>query len=175
MSCEPQDHIVQLVPYQAGLPVELVARRYELAFRVLKSGRTPAYFLGVVLAVLFAIRNRRWLYGESPHRAWIAVMVGGLGAGIGGMLANDSGPILLVNSVVALATAGPVNSLQQPEEKNEDIDKAKASLLKGQFDDAFKSLQEAKKKKPEGWKAAGKRKTRKKAEKRRAHESESHS
>jgi len=83
---------------------ELVARRYELAFRVLKSGRTPAYFLGVVLAVLFAIRNRRWLYGESPHRAWIAVMVGGLGAGIGGMLANDSGPILLVNSVVALAT-----------------------------------------------------------------------
>jgi hypothetical protein len=83
---------------------ELVARRYELAFRVLKSGRTPAYFLGVILAVVFAIRNRRWLYGDSPHRAWIAVMVGGLGAGVGGMLANDSGPILLVNSVIALAT-----------------------------------------------------------------------
>ena len=37
---------------------ELVSRRYELAFRVLKSGRTPAYFLGAALAVAFALRNR---------------------------------------------------------------------------------------------------------------------
>jgi hypothetical protein len=86
----------------AGQLWELVSRRYELAFRVLKSGRTPAYFLGAGLAVAFAIRNRRWLYGGTPHRAWIAVLVGGLGAGLGGMLANDSGPILLINSILAL-------------------------------------------------------------------------
>jgi hypothetical protein len=83
---------------------ELVQRRYELAFRVLKSGRTPAYFLGAGLAVWFAVRNRAWLYGDAPHRAWIAVLVGGLAAGVAGMLTNDSGPVLLVNAVLALAT-----------------------------------------------------------------------
>ncbi|MDQ6915069.1 MAG: hypothetical protein M3155_04580 [Actinomycetota bacterium] len=83
---------------------ELVSRRYELAFNILTSGRTPAYFLGCAVAVAFAIRNRRWLYGTMPHRAWTAALIGGLGAGIGGMLANDSGPVLLVNSVLALAT-----------------------------------------------------------------------
>jgi hypothetical protein len=83
---------------------ELVARRYQQAFTILTSGRTPAYFLGCAVAVGFAIRNRRWIYGTMPHRAWTAALVGGLGAGIGGMLANDSGPVLLVNSVLALAT-----------------------------------------------------------------------
>jgi hypothetical protein len=81
---------------------ELVSRRYELSFRVLKSGRTPAYFLGAALAVAFAWRNRGWLYANLPHRAWSAVIVGGLAAGIAGTLTNDSGPILLVNAVLAL-------------------------------------------------------------------------
>lgn len=82
---------------------ELVQRRYELAFRVLKSGRTPVYFLGAGLAIWFALRNRAWLYAQIPHRAWIAVLVGGLAAGVAGMLTNDSGPVLLVNAVLALA------------------------------------------------------------------------
>jgi hypothetical protein len=81
---------------------ELVARRYELAFRVLRSGRTPGYFLGAALAVWFAWRNRQWLYANLPHRAWAAVLIGGLAAGIAGTLTNDSGPVLLVNSVLAL-------------------------------------------------------------------------
>jgi hypothetical protein len=82
---------------------ELVSRRYELAFRVLKTGRTPAYFLGAALAVAFAVRNRQWLYANLPHRSWAAVLVGGLAAGVAGTLTNDSGPILLVNAVLALA------------------------------------------------------------------------
>jgi hypothetical protein len=81
---------------------ELVSRRYELAFRVLKSGRTPAYFLGAALAVAFALRNRQWLYANLPHRSWAAVLVGGLAAGVAGTLTNDSGPVLLVNAVIAL-------------------------------------------------------------------------
>ncbi|HVE67807.1 MAG TPA: hypothetical protein VNB64_04425 [Solirubrobacteraceae bacterium] len=88
----------------AGELWELVERRYELAFRVLKSGRTPAYFIGAGLAIWFAVRNREWLYGGMPHRAWTAVLIGGLAAGVAGMLTNDSGPILLVNAVLALAT-----------------------------------------------------------------------
>ncbi len=83
---------------------ELVQRRYELAFRVLKSGRTPAYFVGAGLAIWFAWRNREWLYGQIPHRAWFAVLIGGLAAGVAGMLTNDSGPVLLVNAVLSLAT-----------------------------------------------------------------------
>jgi hypothetical protein len=82
---------------------ELVSRRYELAFKVLRSGRTPAYFLGAALAVWFAIRNRHLIYASLPHRAWSAALLGGLAAGIAGTLTNDSGPILLVNSVLALA------------------------------------------------------------------------
>jgi hypothetical protein len=82
---------------------ELVSRRYELAFRVLKSGRTPAYFLAAALGVAFALKNRHWLYANLPHRAWLAVLVGGLAAGVAGTLTNDSGPVLLVNAVLALA------------------------------------------------------------------------
>jgi hypothetical protein len=80
---------------------ELVERRYELAWRVLRTGRTPAYFLGAALAVWFAVRNRSWLYPELP-RPWTAALIGGLAAGVAGTLTNDSGPVLLVNSVLAL-------------------------------------------------------------------------
>ncbi len=82
---------------------ELVSRRYELAFRVLKTGRTPAYFLAAALGVVFAVKNRRWLYANLPHRAWVAALIGGLAAGVAGTLTNDSGPVLLVNAVLALA------------------------------------------------------------------------
>ena len=82
---------------------ELVSRRYELAFRVLKTGRTPAYFLAAALGVAFAVKNRRWLYANLPHRAWVATLIGGLAAGVAGTVTNDSGPVLLVNAVLALA------------------------------------------------------------------------
>ena len=85
---------------------ELVSRRYELAFKVLKSGRTPAYFAGAALAVAFAFRNRGWLYAPlRDNSAWQAALVGGLACGVVGMLTNDSGPVLLTNSVMALAMA----------------------------------------------------------------------
>ncbi|MDX6649795.1 MAG: hypothetical protein QOJ97_1746 [Solirubrobacteraceae bacterium] len=98
------DHLSRnLLRSESGTELfELVQRRYELAWRVLKTGRTPAYFLGAALAVWFAWRNREWLYGDVPHRSWIAVLAGGLAAGVAGMLTNDSGPVLLVNAVLAL-------------------------------------------------------------------------
>ena len=83
--------------------LELVTRRYELAWNVLWGGNKPALFLGAVLAVAFAWRNRERLYGALPHRAWAAALVGGLAAGVAGMLANDSGPVLLINTVFGLA------------------------------------------------------------------------
>lgn len=87
----------------AGELLELVTRRYELAGRVLIGGNKPALFLGAVLAVAFAWRNRQALYGALPHRAWAAALLGGLAAGVVGMLVNDSGPVLLINAVVGLA------------------------------------------------------------------------
>ena len=82
---------------------ELVTRRYELAFQTLVRGRTPAYFLAAALAVGFAYRNRELLYAPLRGRpAWAATLVGGLAAGVVGMLTNDSGPVLLINAVIAL-------------------------------------------------------------------------
>lgn len=87
---------------------ELVARRYELAFRVLLN---PANAVGLGVAcllVVFGYRNRDTLLpGElRPGRAWTATFVGGLAGGVAGALSNDSGPILLTNAVVALAAVG---------------------------------------------------------------------
>jgi hypothetical protein len=82
---------------------ELVARRYELAIQTLISSRNPAYFAAAVLAVAFAWRNRRLIYGPlGDDRRWLAVLAGGLAAGVVGALTNDSGPVLLINAVIAL-------------------------------------------------------------------------
>jgi len=82
---------------------ELVTRRYELSWRILSSGQKPAYFLGALLAVAFAWRNRERLFAALPHRAWAAALLGGLAAGIAGALTNDSGPVLFINAVIGLA------------------------------------------------------------------------
>jgi hypothetical protein len=82
---------------------ELVTRRYQLAAGILTSGSKPASFLAALLAVAFAWRNRERLYPAMTHRGWAAALIGGLAAGLAGALTNDSGPILFVNAVIALA------------------------------------------------------------------------
>jgi hypothetical protein len=82
---------------------ELVTRRYELAWGIVTDAQKAALFLGCLLAVAFAWRNRDRLYAALPHRAWTAALVGGLAAGLAGALTNDSGPVLFINAVFALA------------------------------------------------------------------------
>ncbi len=82
---------------------ELVARRYQLAWRVLTRDTTPVHVLAALLAVAFAWRNRDRLYAALPHRAWAAALIGGLAVGVAGALANDSGPVLFTNAVLGLA------------------------------------------------------------------------
>ena len=82
---------------------ELVSRRYQLAFGVLGQGRALASFVGAVLAIAFALRNRTGLYAPLRGRAWPAALVGGLACGVMGAVTNDSGPVLLTNAVIALA------------------------------------------------------------------------
>jgi len=81
---------------------ELVTRRYELAWDILRTGSKPLYLLASLLAVAFAWRNRERLYGRLAHRAWAAALVGGLAAGVAGALTNDSGPVLFINAVIGL-------------------------------------------------------------------------
>ena len=82
---------------------ELVARRYQLAAGILLD---PGSAIGVgvgSLAVVWAVRNRQTLFGHVRSPRWRAALVGGLAGGIAGGLSNDSGPVLFVNAVVALA------------------------------------------------------------------------
>jgi hypothetical protein len=85
--------------------LELVTRRYQLAFGVLRKGRTLTTFLGAALGIAFAVRNRALLYApvRARSRAWVAALVGGLGCGVMGAVTNDSGPLLLTNAVISLA------------------------------------------------------------------------
>ena len=82
---------------------ELVSRRYRLSARVLLRPSNALAVGAAVLAVWCAVRNRRLLFGAVPGPAWTAALAGGLAAGVLGALTNDSGPVLLVNAVGALA------------------------------------------------------------------------
>ena len=81
---------------------ELVSRRYQLAFGVLRQARTVPTFVGAALAIAFALRNRVALYAPLRGRAWPAALLGGLACGVMGAVTNDSGPVLLTNAVIAL-------------------------------------------------------------------------
>ena len=82
---------------------ELVSRRYQLAFGILRQGRALSTFLGAAVGIAFALRNRAALYAPLRGRAWPAALVGGLACGVMGAVTNDSGPVLFTNAAIALA------------------------------------------------------------------------
>ncbi|MEJ7583212.1 MAG: hypothetical protein WKF43_03815 [Acidimicrobiales bacterium] len=81
---------------------ELVSRRYQLAYGVLKTARSVTSLIPAVIAIAFAVRNRTWLYAPIRDPVWRAALLGGLAGGVVGALTNDSGPVLLINAVLAL-------------------------------------------------------------------------
>jgi hypothetical protein len=88
----------------SGALWDVVARRYTLAFDVLKTGAMPFVTVVALLGVAYAVRHRERIYAPlrgSP--AWGAALAGGLAASVAGALFNDSGPILLVFGVFVLA------------------------------------------------------------------------
>jgi hypothetical protein len=82
---------------------DVIVRRYGAAWRELKNHAMPA---AAVLAVAYggyAVRDRaRLLAPVGGDRAWMAVLAGGLTAGVVGALSEDSGPVLLVVAVFVL-------------------------------------------------------------------------
>lgn len=83
---------------------DIVKRRYELAFNVLKRGLMPFATGIAVLACVYGVRYRTRIY-LSVHRdaAWRAAMYGSIAAGVAGTLFNDSGPLLLLFATFVLA------------------------------------------------------------------------
>jgi hypothetical protein len=83
-----------------GDVVDTVQRRYQLAWNALWRGFMP-------LATLAAIGLAVWGVVKRDQHAYIpsyrAALGGGLAGGVAGALSNDSGPVLLVLGVVALA------------------------------------------------------------------------
>lgn len=84
--------------------LDVVQRRYELAFNVLKRGLMPFATGIAVLACVYGLRYRRRIYASIvDDPAWQAAMYGGLAAAVAGTLFNDSGPLLLLFGTFVLA------------------------------------------------------------------------
>jgi hypothetical protein len=89
-----------------GSLLDVIERRYTLAFNVLATGAMPLVTIVTALAVAYAVRYRDRIYAplrDSPP--WRAALIGGLTASIIGALTNDSGPLLFVFGVFLLACA----------------------------------------------------------------------
>jgi hypothetical protein len=83
---------------------DLVARRYRAAWRELRNGLMPLATAAALLLAAAGIRYReRLLAPVHSDPAWLAALAGGLAAGLIGALVEDSGPVLLVVAVFALA------------------------------------------------------------------------
>jgi hypothetical protein len=83
---------------------EVVARRYELALDVLLRPAMLVLTPLCLAAVWLGIRHRdALLQGVPGAPVWGAALAGAAAGGIAGALSNDSGPLLLVFSVVLTA------------------------------------------------------------------------
>lgn len=91
----------------AGDLRDVLVRRYSAAWNELKNHAMPA---ATALALLYAAAGvrlrRRLLAPVDDDPAWLAVLAGGLTAGVVGALSEDSGPVLLVVAVFALGCVG---------------------------------------------------------------------
>ncbi|MHB8235259.1 MAG: hypothetical protein ACYDHT_11465, partial [Solirubrobacteraceae bacterium] len=86
----------------AGELRDVIVRRYGAAWRELKNHAMPfATALALVYMVAAVRLRRRLLAPVGEDAAWLAVLAGGLTAGVVGALSEDSGPVLFVVAVFA--------------------------------------------------------------------------
>ena len=87
-----------------GALADLIGHRYASAWHELGHGAMPvATAVAVLAAGLGIYRRERLLAVVDSDPAWTAALAGGLTAGVVGALVEDSGPVLLVVAVSALA------------------------------------------------------------------------
>jgi hypothetical protein len=83
---------------------DLIVRRYDGAWRELRNGLMPlATAAALLLLALAAVRRERVLAPVASDPAWQAAFAGGAAGGVAGALIEDSGPVLLLVAVFALA------------------------------------------------------------------------
>ena len=83
---------------------DILVRRYRAAWDALKNHAMPAATCFALLAAAMGVRRRRVLLAPvAVDAGWLAALGGGLAAGVVGALSEDSGPVLLVVAVFALA------------------------------------------------------------------------
>jgi hypothetical protein len=83
---------------------EVIVRRYEAAWQELGNGLMPlATTLALLIAAVGIHYRERLLEPVHSDPAWLAALAGGLSAGVVGALSEDSGPVLLVVAVFAMA------------------------------------------------------------------------
>jgi hypothetical protein len=88
----------------AGDLRDVLERRYSAAWRELHNHLMPVATALALLAAALGVRRRaRVLAPVAGDRVWMAALAGGLAAGVVGALVEDSGPVLLVVAVFALA------------------------------------------------------------------------
>lgn len=87
-----------------GALADLIGHRYASAWHELGHGAMPvATAVAILAAGLGIYRRERLLAVVDGDPAWLAALAGGLTAGVVGALVEDSGPVLLVVAVFALA------------------------------------------------------------------------
>lgn len=89
----------------AGDIRDIIVRRYGAAWDELKNHLMPVATALALVGSIVAIRRRdRVCAPVDSDPAWLAALGGGLTAGVIGALTEDSGPVLLVVAVFALAS-----------------------------------------------------------------------
>ncbi|HEX3434870.1 MAG TPA: hypothetical protein VHT25_12515 [Solirubrobacteraceae bacterium] len=84
----------------AGELRDVIVRRYGAAWRELKNHAMPFATAIALVCTVAAVRLRRRLLAPvGEDAAWLAVLAGGLTAGVVGALSEDSGPVLFVVAV----------------------------------------------------------------------------
>ena len=84
--------------------LEVLERRYVLAWNQLQRGLMPLFTVAAVVGVVQGVRHRRRVLAPLEGApAWEAALGGSLAGGLVGALANDSGPLLLVFSAFTVA------------------------------------------------------------------------
>jgi hypothetical protein len=87
----------------AGDLRDLIVRRYADAWNASRNGVMPEVALAAVGLVALGVLLRRRIYGSQDRPIWHAALGGGLTAGLVGTLVEDSGTLLWVVAVIALA------------------------------------------------------------------------
>jgi hypothetical protein len=83
---------------------DVLVRRYSAAWHELRNHAMPAATALALACAVAGVRARaRLLAPVATEPAWQAALAGGLAAGVVGALTEDSGPVLLVVAMLALA------------------------------------------------------------------------